>query len=148
MASILLTAAGTALGGIATFWQGELHAQPTPAAPIIRSALPQGGLRVAAPEIERVQRRFPGFVFLGAAPRYDGSDQAYLEACADLALRTAAPMVAIGDVLLRTPDGQEDHHLASARQTMVNVDLAERRPVPISDAMRTRIEAFEAVDPA
>ncbi len=67
---------------------------------MILIALPQGGLRVAAPEIERVQRRFPGFVFLGAAPRYDGSDQAYLEACADLALRTAAPMVAVGDVLM------------------------------------------------
>lgn len=39
-----------------------------------------------------------------------------------------------------------DRHLASATQTMVNVDLAERRPVPIDDAVRARIDAFEATD--
>jgi acyl-CoA thioester hydrolase len=51
------------------------------------------------------------------------------------------------DVVMRGDDGSEQH-LASARQTMVNVDLARRRPIPISDAMRERIELFEHPDPA
>lgn len=37
-----------------------------------------------------------------------------------------------------------DRHLASARQVMVNVDLAERRPVAIGDRVRSAVEAFEA----
>jgi acyl-CoA thioester hydrolase len=36
-----------------------------------------------------------------------------------------------------------DQHLASATQTMVNIDLQARRPVPIDDRMRAIIEAFE-----
>ncbi|WP_339856371.1 error-prone DNA polymerase [Roseovarius nubinhibens] len=66
---------------------------------MILIALPED-LRRAAPEIQQMRRRYPGHVFLGAAPRYDGSDQAYFDACAALALRCAAPMVAVGDVLL------------------------------------------------
>jgi acyl-CoA thioester hydrolase len=45
------------------------------------------------------------------------------------------------------PDGT-DTILATATQTMVNVDLDERRPVPIADSVRERIEAFEHPDPA
>jgi acyl-CoA thioester hydrolase len=48
------------------------------------------------------------------------------------------------DVVLA--DGS-DRHLASATQTMVNVDLAERRPVPIDPDVRARIEEFEHSDP-
>jgi acyl-CoA thioester hydrolase len=36
-----------------------------------------------------------------------------------------------------------DTILATATQVMVNVDLDERRPVPIADEVRARIEAFE-----
>ncbi|MCB0878080.1 MAG: acyl-CoA thioesterase [Thermoleophilia bacterium] len=39
-----------------------------------------------------------------------------------------------------------DKHLASATQTMVNVDLAERRPVPIDDRVRSIVETFESFD--
>lgn len=49
------------------------------------------------------------------------------------------------DVVLA--DGS-DRHLASATQTMVNVDLTARKPVPIDVHMRERIEAFEHPDPA
>lgn len=49
------------------------------------------------------------------------------------------------DVVLA--DGS-DRHLASATQTMVNVDLAARKPVPIDGHMRRQIEAFEDPDPA
>ncbi len=74
---------------------------------MILIALPQGRLLKAASDIRTIGQRFPNHVFLGAAPRYDGSDQAYLAACAQLAQRTSAPMVAVGDTLM--------HH-ASRRQ--------------------------------
>ncbi|PTX04596.1 error-prone DNA polymerase [Pararhodobacter aggregans] len=57
-------------------------------------------LQAAAADLQTFRRRFPGQVHLGAAPRYDGSDQAWLAACARLALRCATPMVAVGDVLM------------------------------------------------
>ncbi|WP_413219347.1 error-prone DNA polymerase [Tritonibacter mobilis] len=63
-------------------------------------ALPQAELKTAIPDIRRMQQAFPHHVFLGAAPRYDGSDQAYLAACAHVAQVTSAPMVAVGDVLM------------------------------------------------
>ncbi|MEO9778336.1 MAG: error-prone DNA polymerase [Sedimentitalea sp.] len=50
--------------------------------------------------VQSVKRRYPGSVFLGAAPRYDGSDQAWFDTCARLALRVGTPMVAVGDVLM------------------------------------------------
>ena len=57
--------------------------------------------------IRKAVRRYPGHVFLGAAPRYDGDDQRHFKHCAGLAHETAAPMVAVGDVLM---------HRASRRQ--------------------------------
>jgi acyl-CoA thioester hydrolase len=49
------------------------------------------------------------------------------------------------DVVLA--DGS-DKHLASATQTMVNVDLEARRPEPIDARVRSIVEAFEHPDPA
>jgi error-prone DNA polymerase len=49
----------------------------------------------------------PGQLYYGAAPRYDGADEAHLAACARAAKACAAPMVAVGDALM--------HH-ASRRQ--------------------------------
>ena len=63
-------------------------------------ALPQGNMREARAHIQQMHRYFPGHVFLGAAPKYDGSDQAYLDACAALSLQCSTPMVAVGDVLM------------------------------------------------
>jgi error-prone DNA polymerase len=63
-------------------------------------ALPPPDLALARAPIQRLVRCYPGAVFLGAAPRYDGSDQGWFNACAQLALRTSAPMVAVGDVLM------------------------------------------------
>jgi error-prone DNA polymerase len=74
---------------------------------MILIALPSDDPEKSARAIQSVQRRYPGHVFLGAAPRYDGSDQAWFDACARLALRVSAPMVAVGDVLM---------HRASRRQ--------------------------------
>ncbi|WP_406721115.1 error-prone DNA polymerase [Thioclava litoralis] len=65
---------------------------------MILIALPDADL---APEpVQKLARRYPGYVFLGAAPRYDGSDQAWFRACAAQALRCNTPMVAVGDVLM------------------------------------------------
>ncbi|WP_084625843.1 error-prone DNA polymerase [Loktanella sp. S4079] len=66
---------------------------------MILIALP-AQLRGAQGELQRMLHHFPGHVFLGAVPRYDGSDQAYFSACADIALRASTPMVAVGDVLM------------------------------------------------
>ncbi|WP_241648321.1 error-prone DNA polymerase [Paenirhodobacter populi] len=65
---------------------------------MILIALPPADL--ALDPIRNLSRRFPGHVFTGAAPRYDGSDQAWFDACARLALAASAPMVAVGDVLM------------------------------------------------
>ena len=67
---------------------------------MILIALPPADPAKAVRPIQAVRRCYPGHVFLGAAPRYDGSDQAWFDACARLALRVAAPMVAVGDVLM------------------------------------------------
>jgi len=67
---------------------------------MILIALPPKNLARAQAALQTLQRRYPGQVFLGAAPRYDGSDQAWLKACAALALRCSTPMVAVGDVLM------------------------------------------------
>jgi len=67
---------------------------------LVLIALPPADTAAALAPLTRVQRRFPGQVFTGAAPRYDGSDQTWFDACAALALAASAPMVAVGDVLM------------------------------------------------
>lgn len=79
---------------------------------MILIALPQApsfqrGAGAAFQQIRQLTRRYPGFTFLGAAPRYDGQDQTHFAALAKLAQRAGLPMVAVGDVLM--------HH-ASRRQ--------------------------------
>ena len=47
-----------------------------------------------------ILRHFPGHVFLGAAPRYDGHDPRRFNTLAALSRATALPLVAVGDVLM------------------------------------------------
>ncbi|MGL4281786.1 MAG: error-prone DNA polymerase [Albidovulum sp.] len=94
---------------------------------MILIALPPADLARAARAIGGVQRRYPGHVFLGAAPRYDGSDQAWFDACARLALKVSAPMVAVGDVLM--------HH--GARRQLADVLTCLREGLTI-DRIGTR----------
>ncbi|MCC5987575.1 MAG: error-prone DNA polymerase [Pararhodobacter sp.] len=63
-------------------------------------------------------RRFPGNVFLGAAPRYDGHDRARLAVLAALAQRAGLPMVAVGDVIM--------HHASRRRMADVLSCIRER----------------------
>jgi len=69
---------------------------------LILIALPPDPLTTDTPltALRDMARRFPGDVFLGAAPGYDGSDSARLAALADLAQRSGLSMVALGNVLM------------------------------------------------
>jgi len=94
---------------------------------LILIALPPPDLAAALAPLHRLQRQFPGQVFLGAAPRYDGTDQAWFRGCADLALRASTPMVAVGDVLMHR----------AARRPLADVLTCLREGVTI-DAIGTR----------
>ena len=72
---------------------------------MILIALPPDPLDDTEPDAARnaltsIARRFPGRCFLGAAPRYDGRDQARFDRLALLAQGINLPMVALGDVLM------------------------------------------------
>lgn len=88
---------------------------------MILIALPPADLSRAQEPVQRLGRRFPGAVFFAAPPRYDGSDQAWFDACAAMALRCSAPMVAVGDVLM--------HH--GKRRQLADVLTCLRDGVPI-----------------
>jgi len=88
---------------------------------LILIALPPSDLSQALSPIQKLARRYPRSVFLGATPRYDGSDQAWFNDCAALALRASAPMVAVGDVLM--------HH--SARRQLADVLTCLREGITI-----------------
>lgn len=111
---------------------------------MILIALPQKGFRQAVSEIQQMRRRFPDHVFLGAAPRYDGSDQAYLTACSDLAHRASAPMVAVGDVLMHHASRRQLADVLTCMRDHITIDQigtralpnAERRIKPAHDMIR------------
>lgn len=86
-------------------------------------ALPQSDLHDSAEEITTLRKHFPTDVFIGAAPRYDGSDQQHFDAVARLAHRTAAPMVAVGDVLM--------HH--GSRRQLADVLTCMREGITIDE---------------
>ncbi|MEM7242093.1 MAG: error-prone DNA polymerase [Pseudomonadota bacterium] len=93
-------------------------------------ALPHRKLRSTAPHIADIQRRFPGHVFLGAAPRYDGTDQAYLKACAKLAHKTSAPMVAVGDVLMHRASRKPLADVLTCMREKITIDAIGKRALP------------------
>ncbi|SLN67568.1 Error-prone DNA polymerase [Roseovarius litorisediminis] len=97
---------------------------------MILIALPRKGLQTATSHIQQVQRRFPGHVFLGAAPRYDGTDQAYLAACARLALKTSAPMVAVGDVLMHRASRRQLADVLTCMREHITIDQIGTRALP------------------
>jgi error-prone DNA polymerase len=102
---------------------------------LILVALPQGkGLAPLSPaltrELSALRRRFPGAVYLGAAPRYDGSDQDYLAACARLALKASTPMVAVGDVLMHRAQRRQLADVLTCMREHITIDQIGTRALP------------------
>ncbi|MFN3273753.1 MAG: error-prone DNA polymerase [Paracoccus sp. (in: a-proteobacteria)] len=102
---------------------------------MILIALPPAGLcagelgQVLAP-VQTLVRRYPGHVFLGAAPRYDGSDQVWFTACAHLALRACAPMVAVGDVLMHRAARKPLADVLTCLREGITIDRIGTRALP------------------
>ena len=97
---------------------------------LILIALPPADPALAAAPLQRLQRRFPGHVFLGAAPRYDGSDQAWFSACAALALRCNTPMVAVGDVLMHRAARRQLADVLTCLREGCTIDAIGTRALP------------------
>ncbi|WP_298258625.1 error-prone DNA polymerase [uncultured Litoreibacter sp.] len=96
-------------------------------------ALPQKALAHARGHIQRVHRQFPGHVFLGAVPRYDGTDQAYFNACATLALGCSAPMVAVGDALMHHASRKQLADVLTCMREHITIDQIGTRALPNSE---------------
>ena len=97
---------------------------------MILIAVPPDRPDEAAPHVRQVRRRFPGQVFVGAAPRYDGSDQAWLAACAALAMKTSAPMVALGDVLMHRASRRQLADVLTCMREGITIDRIGTRALP------------------
>ncbi|WP_417268747.1 error-prone DNA polymerase [Celeribacter sp.] len=97
---------------------------------IILIALPGQNVPTAIPDIQILSRNFPNHVFLGAAPRYDGSDQAYLRACAQAAQRASAPMVAVGDVLMHRAARRQLADVLTCMREHITIDEIGTRALP------------------
>ncbi|MCR8546480.1 error-prone DNA polymerase [Salipiger sp. P9] len=97
---------------------------------MILIALPPSDLAQATAPVRRLQRRYPGHVFLGAAPRYDGSDQGWFDACAHAALRLSAPMVAVGDVLLHRASRRRLADVLTCLREGITIDAIGTRALP------------------
>jgi len=80
--------------------------------------------------VRTLQRCYPGQVFLGAAPRYDGTDQAWFNACAQLALRASAPMVAVGDVLMHCAARRSLADVLTCLREGLTIDRIGTRALP------------------
>lgn len=96
---------------------------------MILIALP-GDMASAIPDIQQMRRYYPGHVFVGAAPRYDGSDQQYLADCAQLAQRTSAPMVAVGDVLMHRAARRQLADVLTCMRLGCTIDQIGRNALP------------------
>lgn len=97
---------------------------------LILIALPPPELSAALAPLQRLQRQFPGQVFLGAAPRYDGTDQAWFRGCADLALRASTPMVAVGDVLMHRAARRPLADVLTCLRAGLTIDAIGTRALP------------------
>ncbi len=97
---------------------------------MILIALPQRQLNEAVPDIQNMRRHFPHHVFLGAVPRYDGTDQAYLTACAGIAQKACAPMVAVGDVLMHKAKRRQLADVLTCMRDHITIDQIGTRALP------------------
>lgn len=96
-------------------------------------ALPQQALKASLAEITTLKKHFPADVFVGATPRYDGSDQRHFDSCAALAHRTAAPMVAVGDVLMHHGSRRQLADVLTCLREHITIDEIGTRALPNSE---------------
>ncbi|MEM9969044.1 MAG: error-prone DNA polymerase [Pseudomonadota bacterium] len=97
---------------------------------MILIALPATLGNPEAEHIKALRRCYPGAVFLGAVPRYDGSDQSYFDACAQLAQRLASPMVAMGDVLMHRGARRQLADVLTCMREHITIDQIGTRALP------------------
>jgi error-prone DNA polymerase len=104
-------------------------------AKLILIALPPDPLVDAMPVslFTPILRHFPGQVFLGAAPRYDGHDPRRFNTLAVLSRAAALPLVAVGDVLM--------HH--GARRPLADVLTCLRKGCTIDTLGRRALANAE-----
>ena len=100
---------------------------------MILIALPRTLEQEASAHIRQMARRYPGHVYLGAAPRYDGSDQEYFNACQTLAHSTAAPMVAVGDILMHHGSRRQLADVLTCIREGCRIDNIGTRALPNSE---------------
>ncbi len=95
-------------------------------------ALPQKGARraIITAQIHQLANHYPGHIFLGAAPRYDGRDQARFDRLSRLAHATAAPMVAVGDVLMHHAKRRQLADVLTCMRHHITIDRIGRRALP------------------
>ena len=84
----------------------------------------------AADFIAAMARTYPSNVFLGCAPRYDGSDQASFDRCMELSHATSAPMVAIGDVLMHHGSRSQLADVLTCLREGCTIDDIGKRALP------------------
>ncbi len=92
-----------------------------------------GGADGTLQHIQTVARRFPGYTFLGAAPRYDGRDKSRINAMATLAHRAAVPMVAVGDVLMHHGNRRRLADVLTCMRKGITIDQIGSRALPNSE---------------
>ncbi|GLS87578.1 error-prone DNA polymerase [Cypionkella aquatica] len=84
--------------------------------------------KTAHSDLLSVARTFPSQCFLGAAPRYDGRDQARLDQLAMLAQGVNMPMVAVGDVLMHRAARRPLADVLTCLRTQCTIDnIGEHR---------------------
>ena len=93
-------------------------------------AVPQDGYTAAADPIARMAQAYPSNVYLGCAPRYDGSDQASFDRCMALSHATSAPMVAIGDVLMHHGSRRQLADVLTCLREGCSIDDIGKRALP------------------
>ena len=116
---------------------------------LILIGLPQAqslerGAQQVLQQAQQLTRRFPGNTFLGAAPRYDGQDQAHFQTLAQLAQQAGLPLVAVGDALMHHASRRQLADVLTCMRIGCSIDEigrhalpnAERRLKPATDMAR------------
>ncbi|MEI4471809.1 PHP domain-containing protein, partial [Frigidibacter sp. MR17.24] len=81
-------------------------------------------------DLKQVRARFPATSFLGAAPRYDGRDEARLDRLAAVSQTTGLALVATGDVLMHRAARRPLADVLTCLREHCTIDQIGRRRLP------------------